>query len=820
MSTSHPPPPTESATTEEIGSAQSISQVTARSAAHDQAHADTMDLHVVLVAIQAQLSTLGPLQAQINALALDVNRLKGSPHRSPLHAHTPSPAGSPPGSPRLRRHGRGGSSSPVAQTRHSHSTVAGVAAAQTTAFVATPPLAPAAPIVSTAAAGAAVQIPPSGPTVSSTHTGAASQLPTSVAALRLRPLLPAFVPLPPQQGTTQVGTPLPTGKPTPPPPPPTPCTQRVTTLQATIAQAQAEILALRQPHPSEAAHPSSSSTTSSTPIMPVRFPRPAPQPLLFYLAIPGQLPSVVASSFAGPSANGHDPQPSPTSAPAAAPTYAAAVHSPQSLSPRHQHSGHPPVRTMDIPEYDGTSPVSRWLIPPMRGVEHSIQLVPDYHIHHQAPYRLSIPQATEPKHQLEELLRLGFMKPSNSPWGAPILFARKADGIVRFCIDYRGLNRYTVKNNYPMPRADEQFDRLADNRFFTKIDLRSGYHQICVAAEDQPKTAFRSRFGHFEFTVMPFGLTNAPATFQTTMNDIFRGILEEYVLVYLNDILVYSRTLKNHIRHLRDVLQRLRKHGFYAKLNTRCLALDDRIAHMVTIMKRADESLADSQTRMAARANRSRMDHPFKVGDDVLVDARHLQLEADTLRKFRRRFFGPCRILQVVGSDTAASPVSFRVKLPDYLRQTRLHDIYHVSLLRPYRRPSERFVGRPYEHPPPIMVDGHEEFAVSDIVSRRITDDTPPRIEYVVRWKGYPDEEATWEPLEHLEHARILVRAYDHARRAETSAPTQPTDPLPPTPTEEIAKDEPAPPEAILQQQMDASARSQCTRRCPRRLDD
>ncbi|GBG72447.1 hypothetical protein CBR_g12022 [Chara braunii] len=118
-----------------------------------------------------------------------------------------------------------------------------------------------------------------------------------------------------------------------------------------------------------------------------------------------------------------------------------------------------------------------------------------------------------------------------------------------------------------MPRSDELFDRLAGNRFFTKIDLRSGYHQIHVAAADQPKTAFRSRFGHYEFTVMPFGLTNAPATFQRAMNDIFRDILEQYVLVYLDDILIYSRTLEEHLRHLRDVLDHLRRHGFYAKLS-------------------------------------------------------------------------------------------------------------------------------------------------------------------------------------------------------------------------------------------------------------
>ncbi|GBG74162.1 hypothetical protein CBR_g17875 [Chara braunii] len=184
----------------------------------------------------------------------------------------------------------------------------------------------------------------------------------------------------------------------------------------------------------------------------------------------------------------------------------------------------PAVRDL-IREYHDVFPSSFSYagIPPMCDVEYSIQLVPDYRVHHKAPYRLSIPEATELKRQLEELLRLGFIKPSNSLWGAPVLFARKADGTLRLCIDYRGLNRYTVKNSYPMPRSDELFDRLAGNRFFTKIDLCSGYHQIRVAAADQPKTVFRSRFGHYEFTVMPFGLTNAPATFQRAMNDIFKG---------------------------------------------------------------------------------------------------------------------------------------------------------------------------------------------------------------------------------------------------------------------------------------------------------
>uniref|UniRef100_A0A388KQF5 Reverse transcriptase n=1 Tax=Chara braunii TaxID=69332 RepID=A0A388KQF5_CHABU len=642
----------------------------------------------------------------------------------------------------------------------------------------------------------------------------------------------------------------------------------------------------------------------------------------------------------------------------------------------------PAVRDL-IREYHDVFPSSFSYagIPLMHDVEHSIQLVPDYRVHHQAPYRLSIPEATELKRQLEELLRQGFIIPSNSPRGAPVLFARKADGTLRLCINYRGLNRYTVKNIYPMPHSDELFDRLAGNRFFTKIDLRSGYHQILVAAADQLKTAFRSQFGHYEFMVMPFGLTNAPATFQRAMSDIFKDILEQYVLVYLDDIPVYSRTLEEHLRHLRDVLDRLRRHGFYAKLNkcrfaqhkvnflghyvsdqglhmddakitaiadarevadivfdrvvrdhglplsiisdrdprftsrfwrrlhevygtqlrfsssyhpqtdgqteitnrtlgdilrkivrddqqwdlhlahaeiaynhvvspatgmspyycdlgyhprvpadflrpsqmhpdTSCPALDDWVAHITSIMKTAHEHTVASQTRMAARANRSRMDHPFKVGDDVLIDAHNLQLEADTLRKFRRRFFGPCRILQAVGSDTASSLVSFRVKLPDYLRQARVHDVYHVSLLRPYRRPSERFVGRPYERPSPIMVDGHEEFLVSDIIGRRVTNDYPPHVEYLVRWKGNPDEEATWEPLEHLQHARMLVHAYDRARRARFIAPPQPTDPPPSPPAKETAEVEPAPSEADLQKQPDVSERPQHTRRRPARYDD
>ncbi|GBG63939.1 hypothetical protein CBR_g39943 [Chara braunii] len=704
----------------------------------------------------------------------------------------------------------------------------------------------------------------------------------------------------------------------------------------------------------------------------------------------------------------------------------------------------PAVRDL-IREYHDVFPSSFSYagIPPMRDVEHSIQLVPEYRVHHQASYRLSIPEATELERRLEELLRLGFIKPSNSPWGAPVLFARKADGTLRLYINYRGLNRYTVKNNYPMPRSDELFDRLASNRFFTKIDLRSGYHQIRIAAADQPKTAqllpaeinytaderevlavvyatrhcphylhgapftiqlssisvttvhhsvideFRTQYRHCpnyrdihatlrsgktvpnyslegnglvywhgsqgtrqpricvpstgqlrvravaefhdqavvghmgfhktlarvsrlyvwpkrkDFVIkdyvaecptcqevnsanhLPYGLLQPlpiPQGRRQSISMDFIGPLRpptprghDVILVVVDRFtkrarfvpcryaisarevadIVFDRVVRDHglplsiisnrdprftsrfwrrlhevygtqLRFsstLGDILRKIVRDDqqwdlhlahaeiaynhavspatgmspYYCDLGYHprvpadflrpshiYLALDDWVVHMTSIMKTAHEHITASQTRMAAHANRSMLDHPFKVGDDVLIDARHLQLEADTLRKFRRRFFGPCRILQAVDSDTASSPVSFRVKLPDYVRQARVHDVYHVSLLRPYLRPSERFVGRPYEYPPPIIVDSHKEFLLSNIIGRRVTDDNPPHVEYLVRWKGYPDKEATWEPLEHLQHARMLVRAYDSAPRAGFIAP-QPTDP-PSPPTAETAE--------------------------------
>ncbi|KAG7594099.1 Zinc finger CCHC-type [Arabidopsis thaliana x Arabidopsis arenosa] len=184
-----------------------------------------------------------------------------------------------------------------------------------------------------------------------------------------------------------------------------------------------------------------------------------------------------------------------------------------------------------------------------------------------APYRMAPAEMAELKKQLEELLDKGFIRPSSSPWGAPVLFVKKKDSSFRLCIDYRGLNKVTVKNKYPLPRIDELLDKLRGARWFSKIDLASGYHQILIEPSDVRKTAFRTRYGHYEFVVMPFGLTNAPAAFMKMMNGIFREFLDEFVIIFIDDILVYSKDRETHQNHIRTVLERLREQKLFAKLS-------------------------------------------------------------------------------------------------------------------------------------------------------------------------------------------------------------------------------------------------------------
>ncbi|GJR94315.1 putative reverse transcriptase domain-containing protein [Tanacetum coccineum] len=220
-----------------------------------------------------------------------------------------------------------------------------------------------------------------------------------------------------------------------------------------------------------------------------------------------------------------------------------------------------------VNEFLDVFPKDLWGIPPERQVEFQIDLISGATPIAKTPYRLAPSKMKELMSQLQELLDKGFIRPSSSPWGAPILFIKKKDGSMRMCINYRDLNKVTVKNVYPLPRIDDLFDQLQGAKWFSKIDLRSGYHQLKVRDEEIPKTAFRTRYGHYEFVIMPFGLTNAMTIFMDLMNRVCRPMLDKSVIVFIDDILVHSKSKEAHEVHLREVLETLRKERLYAKFS-------------------------------------------------------------------------------------------------------------------------------------------------------------------------------------------------------------------------------------------------------------
>jgi len=206
-------------------------------------------------------------------------------------------------------------------------------------------------------------------------------------------------------------------------------------------------------------------------------------------------------------------------------------------------------------------------MPPDQEVEFVIELLPGTAPVSKRPYRMSSNELVELKKQLQTLLDKGFIRPSFSPWGCPALFVKKKDDSLRMCVDYRPLNEVTVKNKYPLPRINILFDQLVGAKFFSKIDLRLGYHQIKIREEDISKTAFSTRYGLYEYTVMSFGLTNVPAYFMYLMNYIFFEELDVFVIIFIDVILIFSKTKEKHAKHIRIVFQKLRDHRLYAKFS-------------------------------------------------------------------------------------------------------------------------------------------------------------------------------------------------------------------------------------------------------------
>jgi hypothetical protein len=192
-------------------------------------------------------------------------------------------------------------------------------------------------------------------------------------------------------------------------------------------------------------------------------------------------------------------------------------------------------------EYKDVFPEEVLGLPPRRDIGFSIEPVPGAVPISRTPYRMSTPELVEIKLQLKEMWDKGYIRPSLSSWGALALFVKKKDGTLRLCIDYRQLNKMTIKNKYPLPSIDDFFDQLRGATIFSKIELRSRYHQVRIKDQDIHKTTFKTIYGHYEFVVVAFGLTNAPTTFMCLMNNVFINLLDRIVLVLIDDILIYSK---------------------------------------------------------------------------------------------------------------------------------------------------------------------------------------------------------------------------------------------------------------------------------------
>ncbi|GJU10489.1 putative reverse transcriptase domain-containing protein [Tanacetum coccineum] len=447
-------------------------------------------------------------------------------------------------------------------------------------------------------------------------------------------------------------------------------------------------------------------------------------------------------------------------------------------------------------------------LPPSRQVEFRIDLAPRAAPVARAPYRLASSEMRELSVQLQELLEKGFIRPSSSPWGAPVLFVKKKDGSFRMCIDYRELNKLTVKNRYPLPRIDDLFDQLQGSSVYSKIDLRSGYYQLRIKEEDIPITAFRTRYGHFEFQVMPFGLTNAPAVFMDLMNRVCKPYLDKFVIVFIDDILVYSKDEEEHGKHLKIILELLKKERFgvhvdpakieaiksqirasetiWIDVTTRDSSLEvgkdyygfyEWIAknakwptHRSGLIRDTTEKIVQIKNRLLTARSRQksfayRRTKPleFEVGNMVLLKVSPWK---GTVRFGKRGklspcYIGPFKILARVG------PVAYTLELPEELKG--IHSTFHVLNLKKCLAEGNIIVLIDE-----IQLDDklHKIEEPVEVVDREVKRLKQSRIPIIkVRWNSQRGPEFTWEREDQIKkkYPHLFTSKYE-ARKADKSS--------------------------------------------------